>query len=366
MWTAWFFARSCVGCGSWAFSLGVCGSGGAQCCAAQRRVVLPVDEAVHARARVWCGGHRSAPVLRAGPTVCVLVYCVRVYRSDGRWQGRLSQQRTDLDLGVVCLVYWGVSGASAHPSSGSGCEDPRASVCPVSSCGLCCVLLSRGSDVEVVLRCVPVGCVAEALLLLRTTLHGGCCSQWQTSTTAGACLLGRPRSRTAGGGARRALSWGAARVVCAFAGFSFIVVCCGPKGFAGRHWLLYGWAACSAGLWCVAAGCCPCAAALQLETAVASIALCIAFCGLSMLGADVIASICVPVFGAQRGCFPTPVCVCVCQPTGGLGLSSATKTLQKKGLAEVLLGASHQHPAFPGAACTFFLLCCSSLQPYLG
>jgi hypothetical protein len=162
-------------------------------------------------------------------------------------------------------------------------------------------------------------------------------------------------------------------VVCAACvWFCSVSICCvlcvaAPRGLqTGRHRLFYGWAACSnGGFGVLAAGCCLCATALQLEARQRPVLKSCAslFVGCRCLAVVVIALICVPVFGTQRECAVPLQGVCVCWPTGGWGFEFCNKDIAKKrGLAEVSAGASHPNPACPGAACTFFLLCCSSLQ----
>jgi hypothetical protein len=97
----------------------------------------------------------------------LLVYCVYVYRSDGRSACHSSVQIWGWVRPVVlprCQLSSGTSAAAVDVRS------RRVSGVPVTALtvGLCAVpLLACGSEVEVVLRCVPLGCVAEALLLLR-------------------------------------------------------------------------------------------------------------------------------------------------------------------------------------------------------
>lgn len=104
VWTAWYFARSCVG---WVLGfLGCVAAGAPVLRSVACRVALPVDEAV--RARVWGGGHRSATVVRAGPTVCAGVLCTCIDRTAG------SPVTAAYRSGFGCgLVYWGARGFPA-------------------------------------------------------------------------------------------------------------------------------------------------------------------------------------------------------------------------------------------------------------
>lgn len=140
------------------------------------------------------------------------------------------------------------------------------------------------------------------------------------------------------------------------------VLCCGPQRFADRQASFVLWLGCVQqwGFDVLAAGCCPGAAALQLEARQRPVKSCASlFVGCRCLACAVLALICVPVFGTQRECAVPLTGVCVRWPTGGWGFEFCNKDIAKKrGLAEGLAGASHPDPACPGAACSFF--CCAA------
>lgn len=125
--------------------------------------------------RQWCMHmqgrvHGSAPVLAGWrPVLCfagVLCTCTCTDRTAGQPVTAAYRSGAGSDL----LCFQGVSFLHGTSAAAVDVRSRRVSGVRVTAllCGLCAVpLLACGSDVEVVLRCVPLGCVAEALLLLR-------------------------------------------------------------------------------------------------------------------------------------------------------------------------------------------------------